>query len=210
MFSITRAELNKKYNLTPNDWSRKHDLVMEHLLNYMEITESKEKGQYIYEVKDELPESIPPVPRKSKKAAAEKDYDQFVKNYFSCVIPRYASKARVAREGMTAFGTEKYGHNNVRAVVRQYIAPAFDKYLKEVPDSQHLVWSETYEPLNDNELQRWTDILKEEDITEQQQAEAFREYCAGNDISEACAAYKNATNKFYGRAVKVSQYVLKE
>ena len=79
-----------------------------------------------------------------------------------------------------------------------------------MPNSQHFVWSETYEPLSDNDLQRWMDILKEEDITEKQQAEAFREYCAGNDISEACAAYRNATSKFYGRAVKVSQYVLKE
>ena len=70
MVKITRAELNKKYNISPNDWTRKHDLVMEHLLDYMEITESKEKGQYVYEIKDELPESIPPIPRKSKRVEA--------------------------------------------------------------------------------------------------------------------------------------------
>lgn len=198
MIRITRAKLNKKYNISPNDWTRKHDLIMEHLSNYMEITELKENGQYIYVIEDDLPETIPPIPRKSKKTEAQKDYDEFIQQYFSESVPRYASKAKVARDAMEAFSTQKYGHNNAQSVIRRYITAAFEKYVEEVPNSECWVWSKTYEPLSDNELQHWA---------KKQQAEAFREFCAGNDISEACAAYKQATSD---RAIKVSQYLLKK
>ena len=213
MVKMTRAELNKKYNISPNDWTRKHDLVMEHLLDYMEITESKEKGQYVYEIKDELPETIPPVPRKSKRAEAQKDYDNFVKGYFNTFIPRYASKAKVARESLAAFGAKKYEHYDAKMIARRYISFSFERYVEEVPGSRCWVWYTTYEPLDKDALQRWLDILKEEHITEEQQAEAFRNYANGENISEAVGFYKRAISKFYEEfhdyTIKVAQYLLK-
>lgn len=213
MVKITRAELNKKYNISPNDWTRKHDLVMEHLLDYMEITESKEKGQYVYEIKDGLPESIPPIPRKSKRVEAQKDYDDYVKGYFDIIIPKYASKAKVARESLAAFGMKKYGHNSVKSIAQRYISYSFEKYVEEVPNSKRWVWYTTYEPLDEYALQRWLGILKEEHITEEQQAEAFRDSFAGLDISQAYDYYANAIQRFHAEfhdyTVKVAQYLRK-
>lgn len=67
---LSRPELDKKYNIDENYWNTKHDIVMEHLSNYMEITELKEKNKYFYEIIGELPESIPPIPRKSRRVEA--------------------------------------------------------------------------------------------------------------------------------------------
>lgn len=210
---ISRAELNKKYNIDNHSWTRKHDLVMEHLSDYMTITETKEKGQYVYEIVGTVPETIPPIPRKSKRAEIQQDYDEFVSGYFHNFLPRYASRAKVAREGMAAFGTRKYGHNNAQSVAQKYISFSFEKYVEEVPGSRRWVWYETYEPLDKDTLQRWLDILKEEHITEEQQAEAFRDYADGEDISKAVGYYKRAISKFYEEfhdyTVKVAQYLRK-
>ena len=210
---FSRAELSKKYNINNHSWTRKHDLVMEHLLDYMEITESKEKGKYVYEITGTIPESIPPIPRKSRRVEAQKDYDEFVSGYFHNCLPRYASKAKVAREGIEAFGMKKYRHHHVGSVVRRYISSSFKKYVEEVPNSDCWIWQTTYEPLDNNALQRWLNILKEEHITEEQQAAAFRDYVEGLDITEAIGFYKRAISKFYEEfndyTVKVAQYLLK-
>ena len=210
---FSRAELSKKYNIDNHSWTRKHDLVMEHLLDYMEITETKEKGQYVYEITGIVPESIPPIPRKSKRAEAQKDYDEFVSGYFHDFLPRYSSKAKVARECIVAFGAKKYEHYDDKMVARRYISFSFEKYVEEVPGSRRWVWYETYEPLDKDTLQRWLEILKAEHITEEQQAEAFRDYADGEDISEAVGYYKRAISKFYEEfhdyTVKVAQYLRK-
>lgn len=210
---LSRAELSKKYNINEHSWTRKHDLVMEHLSNYMEIAESIENNRYFYEITGELPESIPPIPRKSRRVEAQKDYDVFVSNYFHNSIPRYANKAKVAREGIAAFGMKKYGHHHVGSIAHRYISSSFEKYVEEVPDSKRWVWYTTYEPLDDDTLQRWTNILEEEHITEAEQAAAFRDFYESLNIGEAVRLYKRAISKFYEEfndyTVKVPQYLLK-
>lgn len=211
---LSRAELSKKYNIDQHSWTRKHDLVMEHLSNHMEITETLENNRYFYEITGELPESIPPIPRKSRRVEAQKDYDAFVQQYFSESVPRYASPAEVAREGIAAFSSKKYGHYSVRSVTYRYIAPSFEKYVKEVPGSRRWIWQTTYEPLDDDTLRRWLSILEEEHITETEQAAAFRDFSEGLDITDAIHCYKRAIARFYEEfndyAIKVPQYLLKE
>lgn len=213
MIKMTRAELNEKYHICQSNWATKHDLVMEHLSNYMEITESKEKGYYVYEIAGEVPDIIPPIPRKRKSVEAQKDYDEFVQQYFNDSKPRYASEAEVARAGIAAFGMKKYRHHHVGSVVRRYISSSFKKYVEEVPNSDCWIWQTSYEPLDDYTLQRWLNILEEEHITEKEQAAAFRDFVEGLDITEAIDAYRRAISRFYEEfndyTVKVPQYLLK-
>ena len=212
----TRNELNQKYGLDNHTWARKHDLLLEHLSLFMDIQEIKEaNGRYTYEIEGELPDTIPPVPRKGKKEKQErmKAYEDFVRSQFSDFMPHFSSQAKVARDALNNFGRQVYGHNNAKSVAALYIKPAFAKLLEEVPNSDCWVWYKTYEPLDDNALQRWLDILKEEHITEKQQAAAFRASFAGIDISEAYSYYAKAIQRFHAEfndyTIKVSQYLLK-
>ena len=213
---LSRTDLNQKYNLDRKWWNTKHDLLLEHLSLFMNIQEIKEtNGYYVYEIEGELPDTIPPVPRKGEKEKQErmKAYEDFVRSQFSDFMPRLSSQAKVARDALNNFGRQVYGHNNAKSVAALYIKPAFAKLLEEVPNSDCWVWYKTYEPLDDNALQRWLDILKEEHITEKQQAAAFRASFAGIDISEAYSCYAKAIQRFHAEfndyTIKVSQYLLK-
>lgn len=218
MFTIklSRTDLNQKYNLDRKWWNTKHDLLLEHLSLFMDIQEIQEaNGYYTYEIEGELPDTIPPVPRKGEKEKQErmKAYEDFVRSQFSDFMPRFSSQAKVARDALNDFGQRAYGHNNAKSVAALYVKPAFAKLLEEVPDSDRWVWYKTYEPLDKDVLQRWLDILKEEHITEKQQAKAFRDSFAGLDISKAYSYYANAIQRFraefHDYTIKVPQYLLK-
>lgn len=68
------------------------------------ITEIKEEGKY--EITSELPETIPPLPRKSNMDQKKKDYAEY-------------TKEAVAREAIRDFGAERYGH---KSIAQRYIA----------------------------------------------------------------------------------------
>lgn len=82
------------------------------------------------------------------------------------------SKAKTSREAIAAFGYEKYGHINTKAVAERYVGPVFNEY-GECNHVRHWVWYSTYEPLDAKTLERWRTIMVEEHISEQEAANAF-------------------------------------
>ena len=207
---VTRTFLNKKYNLNRKWWNTAHDRLLEHLSDYMDITEIKEEGSiYKYEIISELPEVIPPLPRKSNMDQKKKDYAEYTKEALGGEY-QYNSKAKIAREAIRDFGAERYGHEYYKSIAQRYIAKPFDEYSDKEEDSWAWVWFSTYQPLDLVTLGYWLTLLKEEKIEEEDQADAFRRYADGEDIKTEVRYYKTAIQKFRIRfgdiPIKVARY----
>lgn len=138
-----------------------------------------------------------PLPRKLSTTNREekiKDYDTFTIASLGTEF-KPNSKSKVAREAIEAFGEEKYGHTNVRAVTERFVKPAFEKY-GESDDIHKWVWYSTYEELDSVTLERWRQIMNEEHISEQEAANAFYKEQQGEDISKEKGYFKNARTRF--------------
>lgn len=173
---------------------RKQDLLswFENFFDY-ELMEGKPIRIKIIEVYGEYK----PLPRKISVTNYEekvKDYDKFTIASLGTEF-KPNSKSKVAREAIEAFGEEKYGHSNVRAVTERFVKPAFEKYGES--DGIHKwVWYSTYEELDSNTLERWRQIMAEEHISEQEAANAFYKEQQGEDITKEKGYFKNARARF--------------
>lgn len=105
------------------------------------------------------------------------------------------SKSKIAREAIDSFGYEKYSHTNEEAVARRYIKEPFDTY-GETDNKQIWVIYSTYEPMEEEMLEEWRNILTEEHIAEEEAANAFYKYSQGEDISKEISYYKKALQRF--------------
>ena len=192
---FSRKELSQLYNITKYSWDKKHDEVIAHLQDFMDITEIKsEKGTYKYEIKGIIPDSIPPLLRKSESEQKKKDYELYtIKALGTEFKPN--SKSKIAREAISSFGNEKYGHYSQESVVKIYVKEPFDKYGVT---NNHQVWVDykTYKPLSAEVLADWRNILKEERIDEAAAAKAFYREQQGEDISQEKSFYKCALERF--------------
>lgn len=180
---------------------------------------------YDYELKGSSPIMIiihevigtyEPLPRKvnTKELQANK-----IKDYTTFTIAALGtefkpnSKAKVAREAMRSFGTEQYGHENLKYVTNTFVKPAFDEY-GESNGIRRWVWYETYEPLDEETLERWRRIMAEEHISEQEAANAFYRQEQGEDISKEKGYFAKARERFkreYGSCpILVADWKLKE
>ena len=137
-----------------------------------------------------------PLPRKIRELTQEKKekYTDFTIASFSEEY-RPNSKARVAREAMNQFGFKEYGHINVKAVIERYVKDPFNQY-GETNHNFIWVYYRTYEPLDEETVQKWRQILREEKIGETEAANAFYRQENGEDISAEKSYYKNATERF--------------
>jgi hypothetical protein len=192
---VTRKKLIEKYSIPRSQWDQKHDELLDHLQEYIDITETKtETGRYSYEVKGELPDSIPPLPRKSQMNQKKKDYEDYtIKALGTEFKPN--SKSKIAREAIADFGNEKYGHISQRSVVERYIKEPFDKY-GENDGNKYWCYYDTYEVLSDDIVAEWSEILAEEHISEREAANAFYRQQQGEDISKEKGYYRNALDRF--------------
>lgn len=214
---FTRKQLSDKYNISKNQWIRRKDDLLEHLSEFMDITEiepSNNNMAYLYEIKGEIPETIPPLPRKNTQTTKqkEKDYVEFVKAH----LPKDwepESKVRMAREAILDFGNSKYNHYSTEAVVRRYVGPAMEEY-GEKTDEMYWVDCYTYRIVSDELLADWHQILHQYRINEKQMAEAFIKYSEGEDISKEVSSYKQAQEHFYNkygiRIIKVNKWKVKD
>lgn len=191
---ITRKELTKKYSIPLSQWNQKHDELIWHLQEYMDITEIKsEKGRYSYEVNGELPDSIPPL-KKSLVEQKKRDYEDYtIKALGTEFKPN--SKSKIAREAIADFGSEKYGHYSQESVVRRYVKEPFDKY-GESDGNKYWCYYDSYEVIPADVIADWRMILAEEHISEQEAANAFYREQQGEDVSKEKNYYKNALNRF--------------
>lgn len=211
MFTLTKTELTEKYSISRNAWERRHTDLLEHLKDFMDITEYKsDTGRYIYEIKDDqLPTYIPPLPRKSKMAQKKKDYENYTIASLGTEY-KYNSMAKVAREAIKDFGYDKYGHKSQKHISERYISKPFKEHGVSLNNSQHWVWYETYEEMSPEVIEDWRAIMQEQKIGEKEQASAFRDYANGEDISEQVGFYKAALDifreKYHDIPVKVKKW----
>lgn len=105
------------------------------------------------------------------------------------------SKMRVAREAIDSFGEKDFNHTNIKAVAKRYVKEPFDKY-GETNNIKIWVYYSTYTPLENNILEDWRNILKEENIAETEAANAFYRQAEGEDISKELGYYQKAKNRF--------------
>ena len=192
---FSRKELSQLYNITKYSWDKKHDKVIAHLQEFMDITEIKsEKGTYKYEIKGIIPDSIPPLLRKSELEQKKKDYELYTMKALGTEF-KPNSKSKIAREAIRDFAQDKYGHKSQEAVVKRYIKEPFDKY--GVSDgNKYWCYYNTYEVLEPEVLEAWRKILKEEHISEREAANAFYRQQQGDDISKEKQYYQNALDRF--------------
>lgn len=191
---FTRKELSQKYSIPRSTWDKKHDELILHLQEYMNIIEIKSiKGRYTYEVKGEMPDIIPSL-KAARTKQKKKDYEKFTIAALGTEF-KPNSKSKIARDAIADFGYEKYKHKSQRSVAEQYIKEPFNKY--GVSDgNQYWCFYSTYEVMDEAIVTEWRTILSEEKIGEEEAANAFYRQAQGEDISTELQFYKNAMNRF--------------
>lgn len=196
MLVLTRNELTKRYGITRNAWERRHDELMNYLSEFMRIREvrNEKSGRYTYEIDEDILPDIPAFPRKSQMEEKIEDYSNFT---VSCLSAEFKpnSKRRVAKSAIDSFGLDKYSHSSEEAVARRFVGPIMDK-KGEHNNNLTWVYYTTYEPLEDNILEAWHNILEEERINERDAANAFYKYSEGEDITQEVNSYKRAMERF--------------
>lgn len=105
------------------------------------------------------------------------------------------SKSKIAREAIYGFGYDKYGHYGVESIVRRFVREPFDTY-GETNDNNLWVYYSTYSPLEEDILDDWRSILKEERIDEAEAANAFYRQAQGENIDKEIGYYKKALDRF--------------
>lgn len=181
--------------ISKSQWDRRKQDLLQWWTNFYdyEILEGKPLRIKINEVYGEYQ----PLPRKLKETNLEEkiaDYERFtiaaLGNEF-----KPNSKSKVAREAIWSFGQEKYGHTSQEAVTKRFVRPAFEKY--GVSDGIHKwVWYSTYEPLSEEIVQDWRNIMVEEHISEAEAANAFYKQEQGMDISKEKSYFAAARKRF--------------
>lgn len=140
-----------------------------------------------------------PLPRNLPKQDELNDLKRLL--YFLYVIAELStdfestSKNKIAREAIEDFGRQLFGHTNARAVSSRFIKEPFDKY-GETDNKWQWVYFHNYKPLDEEDLEEWYKILREEKITEKDMINAFTVAANDGDISEQISYYRKAVERF--------------
>ncbi len=197
---LKRSELNKKYNLTKNAWDKRHDDLLDWLNDFFPIKEIQGKnGYYYYEVPDELPESIPKLPRKTNMQQKVAEYEQYVINHLP-KEPTPLSKTKMSRDAMADFGTDKFGHTSAEGVSRRYVGPAMEEHGQH---GEKMVWVNlnTYEKLDEEQEQFLHICFNHMHLSELEMANAFKRYAQREDISKEVDNFNRAIDMFKERYI---------
>ena len=135
------------------------------------------------------------VPKKTiPKEKKMEDYEEFIKKSIP-TTGKLTSKAREARLAMAEFGMKKYGHFSEKSVAKIYTGPAMEKLCTE-KDKKYWVDYKTYEPLSEELLKLWKEILKKNYIDEKIAAKAWYKEQQGEDTTKEKNAYRAAMEEF--------------
>ena len=197
MQKISRSQLTKKYHLTEGMWRNRHDDLLDHLNDFFSIKEIKEGRYYYYEVPDELPDNIPPLPRKNNKQEKIKDYERYVVDNLPDK-PTPLSKSKMARNAINDFGYEKYGHYSYKSVSNIYVSPAMEKHGTH---GMKMVWVDvnTYLPLTQEQEDFLHECFRQVHLSELEMANAFKKYAQEQDISKEIDNFNKAIEMFKAR-----------
>ena len=195
-----KEEFCKELNIPRNQVERRLDELLEWLTNFYdyEFYEGRPNRILIKEVYGEYQ----PMPRKipSQKQKTQEKIEDYTNFTIAALGTEFKpnSKSKIAREAIAAFGYEKYSHTHEDSVARRYIKEPFDTY-GETDNRQTWVLYSTYEPMEEEILNEWRNILVEEHIAEEEAANAFYKYSQGEDISQEISYYKKALSRFKDR-----------
>ena len=209
---ILKDEFFKENNIPHNQYKNRKEDLLEWLKEFYEykILEGKPIRIEITEVIGEYK----PLPRKIIKLTEQKqkDYEAYVRLGLSKEFTP-ESKCHMARNAISDFGEDRYGHTSDKAVARRYVGPAMEK-LGEQSDTHYWVNYATYEKLSPELLNAWLNILDKEHIGQEQAANAFYIAEQGGDITKEKDAFKKALKamkeQYHIIPVKVAEWRLRD
>ena len=192
-----KEEFCKELGIPQNQYNRRQKALLEWLKNFFEY-EFLPGNPIRIHVKEVIGE-YQPLPRKAPKQ--DELNQQKREKYTTYTIASLGtefkpnSKAKVARDAISDFGYEEFGHTNFRAVTERYVKKPFEEY-GITNDINVWVYYSTYTPMEQETLEEWRKILKEEHISEEEAANAFYRQEQGQDISKEKGYYKKALERF--------------
>lgn len=208
MIILSRKQLSEKYDINNHTWTRRHDDLIDYLQDYLDIEEYKEKGSYFYKInEDEMPDYIPPIPRKSWKKEVEDNYDNYVKEHLPIEFTPL-SKSRMSKDAIDDFGYDKYGHTSIKYITRRYVSESMDKY-GEYTEERVWVRYDTYEELDENESSELMDIFRRNNMSNEEMVCAWIKQEQGEDVSKEKKRFKDAMNEFKKKYHTIPVYVPK-
>lgn len=191
---LLKEEFWVALNIPKSQWERRKDDLLQWWLNFFdyEILDGRPLRIEIKEVYGEYQ----PLPRKISITNMEEkmgDYERFAIASLGTEF-KPNSKSKVAREAIASFGFEKYQHTSHEAVAKRFIKPAFDKY-GECDNHYQWVWYNSYIPMTEEEVEAFRQILRNEQVSEQEVLNAF--YCSESDdaILEKKQCFRKAIQK---------------
>lgn len=162
----------------------------------MDINEIRQpNGRYIYEIEGEMPEEIPPLPRKSQMEDKQRAYAKFTYEALGTEF-KPNSKSKIARDAIWNFGRKDFHHNSTRAVAARFIKQPFEEY-GETNGVECWVNCQDYEPLTKEEESLWKRILAEERIDETSAANAFYRMSQGEDVTKEMGYFEKAKQRMF-------------
>lgn len=192
-----KSESAKELGIPNHQVDRKLDDLLIWLANFYdyEIIEGCPRKIFIKEVIGEYQ----PLPRKLPKqneltAAKKKKYKDFTIASLGVEF-KPNSQSKIAREAIAAFGYEKFAHTSTAAVAKRYIKEPMRTY-GESDNRKVWVWYSSYEPLDEEVVSDWRNILNKHKIGEKEAAKAFYRQEQGEDITEEKNYYQNALKEF--------------
>lgn len=192
-----KEEFCKELGIPQNQYNRRQEALLEWLKNFFEYDFLPGNPIRIH-VKEIIGE-YQPLPRKAPK---QDELNRLKKEkYTTYTIASLGtefkpnSKAKVARDAIGDFGYKEFGHTNFRAVTERYVKKPFEEY-GITNDINVWVYYSTYTPIEQETLEEWRKILKEEHISEEEAANAFYRQEQGQDVSKEKGYYKKALERF--------------
>ena len=210
-----KDEFAKELSIPSNQIDRRQKELLDWLTNFFvyKFYDGCPKRIMITEIIGEY-RPLPRKPTKSSELTKEKieDYKNFTIASLGVEF-KPNSQSKVAREAIKSFGYEKYSHTSEKAVANHYIKEPFQQFGES--DNQKVwVWYSSYEKLPQEVAAEWRNILNEENIGEQEAANAFYKQEQGQDITKEKQYYKTAQQRFKDKyndiAVLVTSWKLKE
>lgn len=195
-----KEEFCKAIGISRYSYDKRYEELLEWLKNFYDYEIIGVKPILIKV--NEVIGNYQPLPRKSYNTEAreeltrqkKKDYEDFTIQALGDEF-KPNSRSKIAREAISGFGYNKYGHYGIESVTKRFIKEPFDTY-GETNDNNLWVYYSTYSPLESDILDDWRSILKEERIDEAEAANAFYRQAQGENIDKEIGYYKKALDRF--------------
>lgn len=191
-----KSEFCKELKIPVNQMDRRQPELLNWLSNFYDFdflpgNPIKINIKEIYGEYQPLPKKTPNQDKLNEEK--EKKYEQFT---IASLGPKFKpnSKTRIAREAIYEFGRKEFHHTSAEAVAKRFIRKPFEKY-GETNDKWRWVWYSSYEPLDKETTEKWRAILREENIAEEQAANAFYKAAEGEDVTKEIGFYKKAQQR---------------